>query len=80
MTHDTTEQLAGDAGYMSAQVHEMGREIERLSAIAEQVEQLEAQLATADQRIKELETALAVARLPPESRSNVIQLVEGKAA
>ncbi|MBM2884055.1 DUF5320 domain-containing protein [Chromobacterium phragmitis] len=80
MTHDTNTQLANDAGYMSAQVHEMGQEIERLRAIAEQVEQLESQLETADRRIKELETALTVARLPPESRKNVIQMVEGKAA
>lgn len=65
---------------LKQQVLELGRKNIALAAEAESVQQLEQQLATADQRIRELESALAVASLPAASRANVISLIQEQAA
>ncbi|MBX9348785.1 hypothetical protein K5M36_16985 [Chromobacterium vaccinii] len=57
---------------------------EQLSAdnhlLRQQVEQLQGQLHASDTERNELRHALAVARLSPESRNNVIQLIRESAA
>ena len=65
---------------LKQQVLELGRKNIALAAEAESAQQLEQQLATADQRIRELESALAVASLPAASRANVIALIQEQAA
>ncbi|MBA4707548.1 hypothetical protein [Aquitalea aquatica] len=65
---------------LKEQVLELGRKNIALAAEAESAQQLEQQLATADQRIRELESALAVASLPAASRANVIALIQEQAA
>lgn len=54
---------------------DLGRKNIALAAEAERAEQLEQQLAESALRIRELEAALVVARLPAASRDNVVQLV-----
>ncbi|MBA4710513.1 hypothetical protein [Aquitalea aquatica] len=66
--------------HLKEQVLELGRKNIALAAEAESAQQLEQQLATADQRIRELESALAVASLPAASRANVIALIQEQAA
>lgn len=61
------------------QLAEQGVEIEGLRAEAERVELLERQLAAQDQLILEMRAALHLAKLPTESRSNVIDLVQAAA-
>jgi predicted RNase H-like nuclease (RuvC/YqgF family) len=60
---------------LQAKVQELGCQNIALAADAERAEFAEQQLAKADERIKELEAALLVAKLPAGSRDNVIQLV-----
>lgn len=60
---------------LQEQVLTLGAQNTALAAWAENAELLEQQLAAADERIKELEAALVVARLPAGSRDNVIQMV-----
>lgn len=66
--------------HLKEQVLELGRKNIALAAEAESAQQLEQQLATADQRIRELESALAIASLPAASRANVIALIQEQAA
>lgn len=54
---------------------DLGRKNIALAAEAERAEQLEQLLAESVIRIRELEAALVVARLPAASRDNVVQLV-----
>ncbi|MGR2663647.1 hypothetical protein ACUXVY_18845 [Chromobacterium haemolyticum] len=61
------------------QLADQGVEIEGLRAEAERVELLERQLAAQDQLILEMRAALHLAKLPTESRSNVIDLVQAAA-
>lgn len=65
---------------LEEQVLELGRKNIALAAEAESAQQLEQQLATADQRIRELESAWAIASLPAASRANVIALIQEQAA
>uniref|UniRef100_UPI0005BDA6D9 hypothetical protein n=1 Tax=Chromobacterium violaceum TaxID=536 RepID=UPI0005BDA6D9 len=62
------------------QLAEQGHIITALRAEVEQVEQLQQQLEARDRECEELRYALAVARLSPESRNNVIQLIRESAA
>lgn len=61
------------------QLADQGVEIEGLRAEAERVELLERQLEAQDQLILEMRAALHLAKLPTESRSNVIDLVQAAA-
>ncbi|MGC0155834.1 hypothetical protein ACPRNU_25520 [Chromobacterium vaccinii] len=62
------------------QLAEQGQQIIDLRVEAEQAEQLQQQLEARDREVEELRHALAVARLSPESRNNVIQLIRETAA
>ncbi|WP_434627547.1 hypothetical protein [Chromobacterium sp. CV08] len=62
------------------QLADQGQTITALRAEAEQAEQLQDQLEARDRECEELRHALGVARLPPESRNNVIQLLRETAA
>ncbi|QIY81471.1 hypothetical protein [Chromobacterium violaceum] len=74
------EQLSADNHLLRQQLTEQGHIITALRAEVEQAEQLQRQLEARDLECEELRHALAIARLPPESRNNVIQLVRESAA
>ena len=59
------------------QLEDLGHEVNVLGAEADQLQQ---QLEARDRETEELRHALAVARLSPESRNNVIQMIRETAA
>jgi len=60
---------------LKGQQADFGHQIVALAAERERSELLEQWLAASDARVRELEAALAIAKLPAGSRDNVIQLV-----
>lgn len=69
------QEQAEEIARLTHHIDELGRKNIALAAEAERAEIAEQQLAVADERIRELEAALVVYRLPPGSRDNVIQMV-----
>ncbi|MGY8624283.1 hypothetical protein [Chromobacterium violaceum] len=74
------EQLSADNHLLRQQLAEQVHIITALRAEVEQGEQLLHQLEARDRECEELRHALTIARLSPESRNNVIQLIRESAA